>query len=212
MAHYRVRHYWKEGASSTWEADKGLNQDVFEYLKKNYQSFVEERPKYRLYKNYKISFEYEDTKDSFGRAITNITFNISKVREGISKNIKYLIVLFLLVILILVITNQKKNNPKSNANNISSNQNEEKSRDKKNKWSDFKNNWNDKINKDDDKFKLKNDGHKYIIKKFNEWLTHFSDFKKIDSNISFNDFEVKIKRITKVKTLAECVDEIRKNN
>ena len=78
MRRYIIKHYWKDGEHAIWESSKEVDEELLNYLKKNYFHFVEKREKILHYKNYIISFEYSDSTDNFNRPITNITFYIKK--------------------------------------------------------------------------------------------------------------------------------------
>ncbi len=207
MANYKVKHYWKDGASSVWEADKNLNKEIFEYLKKNYHSFVEKRPKSLLYKEHTISFKYIDGKDSFGREITDVTFYISNSKKVNKNIIIYLFIFLLIIISIFVIRFVDKNNPKPN--NIS-NQIEKKILDEKDKWSKFRTDWNKCLDNDNsNRLYLVNNSSAHIISTLNK-LNPFND-DVIDSNTSFDKFEKKVKEITPKKSICFSIKEIKKN-
>lgn len=216
MANYKVKHYWRDGASSVWEADEKLDREVFEYLKKNYHSFVEKRPKSLSHKNHKILFEYKDSKDSFGRDITDIVFDISILKVSNQKRKIYFFIFLLLFILGSIFfysidSKENNNKPNSSKNSILvKKESSEKLIDKD--WNFFVTDWNKKLPIDDDKFKLKENNSKYIITKLNEWLEPFEDFKKIDLNVSFEDFEKKIKKFTKKKNMNRYFEEIQEKN
>ena len=201
MSIYKVKHYWKDGASSTWEADKGLDKDIFEYLKKSYHSFVEDRPKYILYKNYKISFYYEDKKDSFGRDITNINFTISKKNKTIIITFSLLLVLSILIYIYY---------PKESI--IDEELKKDSSKDMiamDNQWELFIKDWNNKLDNDiNNKFYIdKNNTPKTICNDFNNWLQPFHN-GEIYSNLTVNELEKRIKEITKTRNMTEYFNKI----
>ncbi|SFV68337.1 hypothetical protein MNB_SV-14-1261 [hydrothermal vent metagenome] len=78
MKVYIVKHYWKDGENATWESHENIDKKIFEYLKKNYHSFVENRQNTIKEGNHYIYPCYEDGVDIYSRKLTNITFFVSK--------------------------------------------------------------------------------------------------------------------------------------
>lgn len=78
MKVYIAKHYWKDGENATWESHVKIDKKIFEYLKKNYHNFVNNRPLMIKEKKRYIYLCYEDNVDIYNRKITNITFFISK--------------------------------------------------------------------------------------------------------------------------------------
>jgi len=80
MKIYIAKHYWKDGENATWESHEKVDKKIFEYLKKNYHNFVNNRPIMIEEKNSYIYLCYEDNVDIYNRKITNITFFVSKYK------------------------------------------------------------------------------------------------------------------------------------
>ncbi len=115
MRKYIIKHYWKDGEHATWESDKGVDEELLNYLKKNYYRFVEKRDKIFNYQNYIISFEYRDSTDNFNRPITNITFY---VRKKILKSQLITLSIVLIVIIVgIIFFQQMQENSSDNSTN-----------------------------------------------------------------------------------------------
>jgi len=72
-----AKHYWKNGENATWEYHPKLDKNIFEYLKENYHNFIKEKKSNIEKDGYYIYLCYTDSKDVYGRDITNIVFFIS---------------------------------------------------------------------------------------------------------------------------------------
>ena len=78
MKIYIAKHYWKKGENATWECHEKVDKVLFEYLKENYHKFVKSKPKSIEKNSHFVYLCYEESKDIYGRDITNVTFFISK--------------------------------------------------------------------------------------------------------------------------------------
>jgi len=78
MKIYIAKHYWKDGENATWEHHSKIDTELFEYIKKNYHKFVQNKPNMIKQNGYYVYICYEDSKDIYNRSITNATFFISK--------------------------------------------------------------------------------------------------------------------------------------
>jgi len=74
MKVYVAKHYWKDGKNAKWECHEKIDKKLFEYLKNNYHNFVINKPKMIKQDKQFIYLCYQDTKDHFGRNITEVTF------------------------------------------------------------------------------------------------------------------------------------------
>ena len=83
MTIYIAKHYWKDGETATWECHPKIDKNLFKYLKENYSILIKDKPKNIQVSKRFIHLCYEETIDTFGRNITNVTFFVMKKQLSI---------------------------------------------------------------------------------------------------------------------------------
>lgn len=70
---YKVKHYWQNKENATWIKSKDFDKDIFNELKNQYETIKYTKPKYIELQGRNIILFYKDSKDIFGRDITELS-------------------------------------------------------------------------------------------------------------------------------------------
>lgn len=69
----KAKHYWENKESATWIKSNSFDKNIFVQLKDMYESIKYSKPKYKSIDDKILMFFYHDTKDIFGRDITELS-------------------------------------------------------------------------------------------------------------------------------------------